>query len=72
MRYVEFKEAIDRELKGKPTGLTWRELQQRLDLPYDRPCPTWTKRLESDIRLSRIKLQGPALIWRVPASRRNS
>ena len=45
MRYLEFKEAIHRELRRRPEGLTWIELRQRLNLPYDRPCQTWTNRL---------------------------
>ena len=66
MRYVEFKNAIEQELRRNPDGLTWLELQQRLRLPYDRPCPTWTQKLEKEIRLSRRKLPGQAsLVWRV-------
>jgi len=42
MRFSEFKDAIDRELRRSPQGLTWLELRRRLKLPYDRPCPTWT------------------------------
>jgi hypothetical protein len=69
MRYLEFKEAINRELRGQPKGLTWDQLQQRLELPYDRPCQTWTRRLEEEIGLSRMKGSGRALLWRVGQSR---
>ena len=65
MSYVEFKKAIDRELRRRPEGLTWIQLQQRLNLPYDRPCQTWTNRLEQEIGLSRKKGSGRALLWRV-------
>jgi hypothetical protein len=65
MSFVEFKNAIDRELRRRPEGLTWIQLQQRLNLPYDRPCQTWTHRLEQEIGLSRKKGSGRALLWRV-------
>jgi hypothetical protein len=64
MRYIDFRDAIDAELRANPGGLTWPELKQRLDLPYERPCPTWVKRLETEIGLSREKGPGRALVWR--------
>ena len=33
------------------------------DLPYDRPCPEWTRRLESEIGLIRQKGTGKAFVW---------
>jgi hypothetical protein len=66
MRYVEFKDAIHQALQRNPQGLTWGELQQRLALPYERPCPTWTNRLEKEIGLSRKKGAGRAFLWCVP------
>ena len=73
MSYVEFRNAIVRELRRNPEGLTWFQLQQRLNLPYGRPCPTWTKKLEGEIRLSRIKRSGQAaLVWRVAIAKRPS
>jgi hypothetical protein len=70
MRYVEFKNAIEQELRRNPDGLTWLQLQRRLGLPYDRPCPTWTQKLEEEISLSRRKLPGQAaLVWRVAIAR---
>ena len=65
MRYEEFKAAIRDELRRSPAGLTWRELRDRGKLPYERACPTWTKRLEDEIGLTRLKGPGRALIWRV-------
>jgi hypothetical protein len=65
MRYVEFKTAIQAELRRNADGLTWSELQSRLGLPYDRPCPAWTQQLEDEIGLSRIKGEGRSLIWTV-------
>jgi len=63
MRYVEFREAIKRELERHPGGRTWAELREGLSLPYDRPCPSWTASLEREIGLSRIKTTGRALMW---------
>jgi hypothetical protein len=70
MRYADFKTAIHRELRRNPRGLTWLQLQQRLSLPYDRPCATWTRMLEEEIGLSRRKGDGRAFLWRVPAHER--
>ncbi len=65
MRYEEFRDQIQGELQRNAAGLTWAELQQRLDLPYTRPCPTWVARLEDEVGLSRVKGRGPAHVWRV-------
>jgi len=65
MRYVDFRDAIREELLRQPAGLTWAELQQRLGLPYDRPCPSWVARLEKEIGLSRVKGSGRAYVWKV-------
>jgi len=67
MSYVEFRNAIQKELGRSPEGLTWIQLQQRLDLPYDRPCQTWTYRLEKEIGLARKKGTGRALLWHLRA-----
>jgi hypothetical protein len=64
MRYTEFRDTIDGELRRTPAGLTWAELRDRLGLPYDRPCPSWTKRLEQEIGLTRTKGTGRALVWK--------
>ena len=63
MRYVEFRDNIRRELRRVRGGLTWAQLRERLDLPYDRPCPTWTRQMEQDIGLSRVKGAGRSLVW---------
>jgi hypothetical protein len=66
MLYTDFKAAIHRTLRRVPAGLTWAQLQSRLRLPYDRPCPEWTRRLEKEIRLTRTKGAGRALVWQIP------
>ena len=53
MRYEDFRDTIRAELRRATTGLTRAQLQARLALPYARPCPTWVKRLEQEIGLTR-------------------
>jgi hypothetical protein len=65
MTYAEFKSAIAAGLKGHRAGKTWKVLKADLKLPYDRPCPDWTRKLEQEIGLSREKVEGNALVWRV-------
>lgn len=67
MKYTEFRDPIEQELQRTPEGLTWKELRDRLNLPYQRACPAWTKELESEIGLMREKGDGRELVWRVPA-----
>lgn len=67
MRYIDFRDAIEEELRQNPDGLTWVELKERLDLPYDRPCPAWTKQMEEEIGLSRARGSGRAYVWKVGA-----
>lgn len=61
MRYVEFKTKIQRHLQRNGDGATWVELRDTLALPYDRPCPEWTRRLEEEIGLVRRKGAGAGL-----------
>lgn len=68
MRYVEYRDLIRHRLRRRPTGLTWAQLRDELDLPYERPCPDWTRRLEEEIGLTRTKGPGRALVWKVPGS----
>ena len=65
MRYTEFREAIRSELLKSREGLTWKELKERKQLPYDRPCGTWTRWLEKEIGLRRDKREGSgnSLVW---------
>jgi hypothetical protein len=71
MRYEDFRMAIQQELGVERDGLTWVEIRERCGLPYERPCPTWTKRLEEEIGLTRSRASGSgrALIWRVRGQR---
>lgn len=65
MRYLDFKAAIRQHLQQHRTGATWLELRDALSLPYDRPCPEWTHRLENEIGLIRCKGSGRALVWKL-------
>ncbi len=65
MRYLEFKAVIRKGLQASPDGLTWKELRDQLELPYERPCPEWTKRLEKEIGLDRNEKKGRASLWRI-------
>jgi hypothetical protein len=69
MRYTDFRDSIRGELQRHQSGLTWIQLRQRLDLPYERPCPAWTKQLEKEIGLSRTKSANRALVWKIPGTR---
>ncbi|MCA9249203.1 MAG: hypothetical protein KDA42_18905 [Planctomycetales bacterium] len=71
MRYQEYRDRIERALRRQPAGMTWSELRETLDLPYERPCPNWTKRLEAEIGLARVRGAGRALVWKCAAAARN-
>jgi len=68
MYYTEFRDAIRDHLARHPAGRTWAQLRDELNLPYDRACPKGTKRLESEIALSREKSDGRAMVWKVAAA----
>jgi hypothetical protein len=63
MTYHDFKATLQRHLQKHPAGATWQELRGTLKLPYERPCPEWTRRLEAEIGLTRRKGHGRALQW---------
>jgi hypothetical protein len=65
MRYEEFRDAVRDHLMLNPEGVTWKELREALDLPYERPCPEWVKRLENDMGLDRKEKMGRALLWKM-------
>lgn len=66
MRYLDFRDRIRQALLSEPGGLTWVKLRERLDLPYERPCPSWVKRMEAEIGLLREKGPGRAYLWKTP------
>lgn len=68
MKYIEFRDTIKNELLLTPAGLTWVELRDRLDLPYDSPCQNWVGRLEKEIGLNRSERVNRALVWKILSS----
>lgn len=65
MTYIGFRDLIRTALRRKTRGLTWAQLQERLEFSYERPCPEWTRRMEREIGLSRTKGSGRALVWKL-------
>ena len=65
MRYAEFRDAVTRYLRRRTRGRTWSQIRDDLGLPYKRPCPTWTAKLEAEVGLTRSRGSGRALVWRV-------
>lgn len=65
MRYVDFRDSIQKELLRFSEGRTWAELRERLALPYERPCPAWTRCLEQEIGLVPAKGDGRTLLWKL-------
>jgi len=65
MKYTEFRDSIRNELERNPAGRTWKEIKVSLDLPYQRPCPTWVAELEKNIGLDRSEKKGRELLWRL-------
>ena len=70
MRYLEFRNQIQRKLRRNTADLTWTQLRDELGLPCDRPCPSWTKRLEDEVGLTRTKGKSRELVWKIPATAR--
>lgn len=69
MRYVEFRDEIQKELMGNPEGLTWVELKERLGLPYEQPCPDWVNRMEQEIGLMRARGAKRAFTWKIKSNK---
>ena len=72
MRYVEFRDAVLEYLRRRSRGRTWAQIRDDLDLPYKRPCPTWTARLERESGLTRTRGAGRALVWSAPRDGANN
>lgn len=54
--YEEFKNSIKNILERHPSGLTWTQIRDKLNLPQKYPNNQWVKRLENEIGLARIKI----------------
>jgi len=60
--YEEFKNSIKNILERHPSGLTWTQIRDKLNLPQKYPNNQWVKRLEKEIGLARIKI-GNVSYW---------
>ena len=65
MHYEKFIELIQNELVKHPDGLTWVELKNKLNLPFDRPCQTWIYQMEQEIDLTRSRKTQRTYIWKI-------
>jgi len=64
MTYEEFRDKIEKELKGKPDGLTWTQLKRKLKLHQKVPNNKWVHQMEKDIGLLRVK-DPRGTVWRL-------
>lgn len=71
MKYLEFVRSIMQELQKCPSGLTWRELKSRLNLPYSIPCQTWITKMEQENGLMRVKGPDRAFVWKAPTYKKS-
>lgn len=60
--YEEFRDSIKNLLQRHPSGLTWTQIRDKLNLPQKVPNNIWVSRLKKDIGLEQIKIDGD-LIW---------
>jgi len=62
MLYDEFKMAIKNILERHPSGLTWTQIRDKLNLPQKFPNNKWVNMLRRDIGLRKIKI-GKDAYW---------
>lgn len=60
--YEEFRNSIKNLLERHPSGLTWTQIRDKLNLPQKVPNNIWVKRLKKEIGLEQIKIDG-SLLW---------
>jgi uncharacterized protein YeaO (DUF488 family) len=53
--YEDFGKSIKNILERHPSGLTWTQIRDKLNLPQKYPNNKWVRKLERDINLKRIK-----------------
>jgi hypothetical protein len=64
--YEQFKESIVDALMVFPNGCTWEELRLKTGLPQKTPSPIWTKRMEDEKILTRLRdPRMPNAIWKL-------
>ncbi len=60
--YEDFKSSIKNILERHPSGLTWTQIRDKLNLPQKFPNNQWVERLRKDIGLKKIKM-GENAYW---------
>ncbi len=60
--YEEFKNSIKNILERHPSGLTWTQIRDKLNLPQKYPNNLWVRKMEKEIGLARIKI-GKISYW---------
>lgn len=60
--YEDFKNSIKNILERHPSGLTWTQIRDKLNLPQKFPNNQWVGRLRKDIGLKKIKM-GENAYW---------
>jgi hypothetical protein len=64
--YDQFKESIIDALMVSPNGCTWKELRLKAGLPQRTPSPIWTKRMEDERIITRLRDPNtPNTIWKL-------
>jgi hypothetical protein len=62
--YIEFREKVEKALRGEKDGLTWAQIKKKGEIRYTRPCYTWTRQLEKEIGLTRER-RGRNVYWKL-------
>lgn len=62
MLYEEFRNSIKNILERHPSGLTWTQIMNKLNLKQKVPNNIWVNRLKKDIGLKRIKVED-SMLW---------
>ena len=60
--YELFKKKVYGKLRSYKNGLTWTEIREKTGLPQKVPYNAWTKRLEKEINLQRVK-DARGVVW---------
>jgi len=68
MSYAEFKAKISELLLIEPSGLSWTEIRERLQLPQKVPNNLWVRMLMTDTGLIReFNRKNGKIVWRLPS-----
>lgn len=62
--YLEFREKVEKGLRGEKDGLTWDQLKKKGEIEQTRLCYTWARQLENEIGLTRERC-GRNVYWKL-------